>query len=113
MGKKRRIKSLNPRTLDVTEKLLFGFTELRVRDDGVIPAWQNAMRFEIDKRLLFIGNMVASFILSTLRERVIGGLYNAHGHIMPVGYKLRFPSSEKAQFVTALGIPPDLRYTCS
>ncbi|MDP1548499.1 MAG: hypothetical protein Q8L87_21000, partial [Anaerolineales bacterium] len=31
-------------------------------------------------------------------------VYNAHGHIMPVGYKLHFPPSEKAQFVTALGI---------
>jgi hypothetical protein len=31
-------------------------------------------------------------------------LYNAHGHIMPVGYKLRFPPSEKVQFMTALGI---------
>jgi hypothetical protein len=31
-------------------------------------------------------------------------VYNAHGHIMPAGYKLRFPAFEKARFVTALGI---------
>ena len=51
----------------MTEKLLFGFAELGVRADGVIPAWQNAMRFEIDKRLLLIGNMVASFILFSIQ----------------------------------------------
>jgi hypothetical protein len=53
--------------LVTTEKLLFGFTEMRVRDDGVVPAWQNAKRFEIDKRFLLIGNMVASFILFSIQ----------------------------------------------
>ena len=33
-----------------------------MRDDRVIPARQNAVRFEIDKRLLLVGNVVASFI---------------------------------------------------
>jgi hypothetical protein len=31
-------------------------------------------------------------------------VYNAHGHIMPVGYNLRLSPFEKAQVVTALGI---------
>ena len=53
----------------MTEKLLFRFGDTLVRNDGVIPAWQNAKRFEIDKRFLLIGNMVASFILFSIQIR--------------------------------------------
>jgi len=52
--------------LVMTEKLLFGFAERSVRDDGVIPMWQNRMWFEIDKCLLFTGNMIASCILFSI-----------------------------------------------
>jgi hypothetical protein len=45
----------------------------------------------------------AARLVQSCDQQTLAG-YNAHGHIMPVGYKLRFPSSEKAQFVTVLGI---------
>lgn len=53
-------------TLVMTEKLLFGFAERFVRADGVIPMRQNTMWFEIDKSLLFTGDMIASFILFSI-----------------------------------------------
>jgi len=53
--------------LVMTEKLLFGFAERLVRDDGVIPMRQNTMWFEIDKGLLFTRNMIASFILFSIQ----------------------------------------------
>lgn len=40
--------------LGKTEKLLFRFVDTLVRSDGVIPAWQNTMRLEINKCLLFV-----------------------------------------------------------
>lgn len=53
--------------LVMTEKLLFGFAERFVRTDGVIPMRQNTMGFELDKCLLFTGNMIASFILFSIQ----------------------------------------------
>lgn len=49
------------------EKLFFHFAGRLVREDGVIPAWQHAMRFEIDKGLLFFGNVLASCIFSSIQ----------------------------------------------
>ena len=40
--------------LDMTEKLLFRFADTLVWNDGVIPAWQNTMRLEINKCLLCV-----------------------------------------------------------
>ena len=51
----------------MTEKLLFRFANTLVRNDGVIPARQNAVRFEIDKRLLLVGNVIASFIIFSVQ----------------------------------------------
>jgi len=53
--------------LGSTEKLLFGFAKLLVRDDGVIPTWQNTVWFEIDKCLVLVGNVLASFILFSIQ----------------------------------------------
>jgi len=53
--------------LGMTEKLLFGFAGQHVREDSVIPMWQNAVRFEIDKSLLLARNMVASFIMFSIQ----------------------------------------------
>ena len=53
--------------LGLTEKLFFWFADMVVRDDRVIPARQKAVRFEIDKRLLRVGNVVANFIIFSIQ----------------------------------------------